>query len=354
MQEIWREDPEERPDFRGIVLSLTDLVHYSGDIESDLKAETRNCKKEHTYHQLEPSAFSQHLQETGASIYAVLEEPVYHNFSREESLDSPEEYEVPQTISSACDGGSGKTVEDLGDAYEVPVLSTQDGESAKSVVADSAIGSMPVEYEIPQSETTKNALPDGGSSPQHRPGHFPQRSSVHQDMTKKALANGGSSPRPGHFPENPPANQAASNGISPRADQKSPAHRKKLPTTSRPNHSPRRSPARRHKTATGPINIPSATRDGEVVGHEMLPSSAKRGERAISPGYLKLNYPAMQKAVSVPPSSANSVSTSDKPYSTLEWKKGKAVTSSTNFNSLPHQFTLKDHIYQTLEPNNSQ
>lgn len=298
MQDMWREDPEKRPDFREIILFLADLMHYSGDIESDLIAETKNCEKvekEHNYHELELTASPQNDE----GPYAILEEPVYHNFSRDESLDSPEEYEVPQQALSSESPHAG---------YEVPVVSSQDTESAKSV--DSDTGAVPMEYEIPQSKVTKKAIPNGRSSSSNRPNHLPHKSPTHREFSAAA--------------------EMTKKVNSPRQDRSSQS-----------------SPARRiHKLpATGPINIRNAK--------GAMADDKTQTERAVSPGYLRLSYPAIQKAASVPSSSANVVSTPDKPYSTLEWKKSAAVTDR---HSLPHQFTHKNHIYQTLEyePKHSQ
>lgn len=295
MQEMWKEDPEERPDFGEIVLSLANLMHYSGDIESDLIAETRNCrkvKKEHNYHELELTAFPQNRE----GPYSMLEEPVYHNYSRDESLDSPEEYEVPQPVLSSCDGESSHA------EYEVPVMSSQDAESAKSVDLDTVV--VPMEYEIPQSEMTKKTIPNGRNGPNH----IPQRSLTYHNK----------------FPATAETTKKANN--SPRPDRSSQS-----------------SPARHmHKPpGTGPVNIRNAKEYDQAMD---------RKTRAVSPGYLRLNYP---KADSVPSSSANFVSTPDGPYSTLEWKKGADVT---NCHSLPHRFTHKNHVYHTMEfePKHSQ
>lgn len=322
MKDTWREDPEERPDFRAIVLSLANLLHYSGDIESDLAAETKHCNRDHIYHQLEPSVFpSKDHQETSAHMYSELEEqPLYHNCSRDESLGSPEQYEVPQPLSTG-DDESEESLEVLDNKYEVPVVSSEDAES----VAAGAL--VPMEYEVPQSgasETATNPLPDKGSSPSR----LPQRSPAQRRKKPATLAStkNGSSPRHKHPSHNskPATKRVIPNEPDP-AISRSPAHR-----------SPWGSPARHHKPpATGPVNIPGAKgRDGLEMS-----SPSRRGDRAISPGYLKLSYP---KAEGVP-----APSSSDKPYSTLEWKKS---TNAANFNSLPHQFTLKNHIYQTLEP----
>ena len=308
---MWSEDPEQRPDFREIVLSLADLMHYGGDIESDLVAETKNClkvKKEHNYHELEYP-----YQVAEVNFYSVLEEPVYHNFSREESsLDSPEEYEVPQPVSSTSNGTPHAE-------YEMPVPSSQD---AESVDVDAIL--MPMEYEVPQSE---GAILNGGdSAPRVRPNHLPQRSLTNHKLT-------GSADR---------SRVAASDGEYRRASVPLVHNSATVKLTNPPRHdrsSPHRSPAhRRRPLATSPVNIRGANR------HE---DHTTRAEREVSPGYLRLSYPAIEKESSVPPSSRNSVSTPDRPYSTLEWKKNSSVSNS---HSLPQQFTVnKSHVYQTLD-----
>lgn len=145
MQQTWLEDPQERPDFHAIVLHLANLMKYEGDIKSDLKMETKNCSKLRVkpYQQVELSS-SQGNAPSLAHVYSVLEqpEPVYSNYSREESVDSfePEEYEIP----AQC---------------------IQDNETTES------LSNTPMEYEIPQStaerrKKNRKATPEQGS-PHH-------------------------------------------------------------------------------------------------------------------------------------------------------------------------------------------
>lgn len=299
MQSMWREGAEDRPDFRAVVLSLAALMHYDGNIESDLRMETRNCRKEHLYHELDLSALPPALDPALTSAHDVLEEPLYLNYSREDSLDSPEEYEVPRSVISA-DGVTDSTEI----AYEIPVTTSCDAESVNS--AANAATHPPLEYETPMVETN-DVIPNGVSSGRRSPAH------------QYKLPTSGNSPQ--ETPHHTPTRHYTTG-----------SHRQRL----NPNHSPHRSPAHQVLPSTGPIiSIPGAKRD------ELRRSSSPN---IISPGYLKLNYPAMQKPVS------NTAPDSDEPYSTLEWKKGKLVSDSGHFNSLPSRSKLKSHIYQTLEP----
>jgi hypothetical protein len=260
---MWREDPEERPNFKEIVLSLAELTHYSGDIESELLAETRNCKRlkeEHNYHDLELTAHYE--MESEGATYAVLEEPVYHNCSRDESLDSPEEYEVPQPVLTVLTFSNGVL-----DSYEAPAPS------------------LPLDYEEPSTlngRCVKNSGPDTGLC---SPPKFPT-----QDRRVSAPS------------------------VTTRTSRCDRSHRSQ---------------------SVGVVAINNTNRDSEAMEHKT------RTERAVSPGYLKLKYPAMQRASSAAVPSGSAVSTTDKPYSTLEWNK------SDYCRSLPHRST--NHLYQTLE-----
>ena len=148
MQQIWLEDPQERPDFRAIVLHLANLTKYEGDIEKDLEAETKSCSKLRVkpYQQVDIPRLDK--DPSLAHVYSTLEqpEPVYSNFSREASPGSltPEEYEVPAKQDSL-------TAEE----YEVPSQHLQDGEDGASV------DDVPVDYEVPQStaERKKKSRP---------------------------------------------------------------------------------------------------------------------------------------------------------------------------------------------------
>lgn len=302
---MWSEDPEQRPDFREIVLSLADLMHYSGDIESELAAETKNClkvKKEHNYHELE---YPYKVAEVNP--YSVLEEPVYHNFSTEESLHSPEEYEVPQKVSSTPIGTPHAE-------YEIPVPSSQD---AESVDVDTILE--PMEYEVPQSE---NIIPNvGDPAPRARPTHLLHHKSVEGSQVATADSESPANGPPAH-------NKVVTTTKSKKAKPYRPTHNSSSHRSSVPCRKP---------LVTNPVDISKGN------SHD---NHTTRAEREVSPGYLRLSYPAIQKASSVPASSGNSVSTPDRPYSTLEWKSN----SVSNSHSLPHRFTVnKSHVYQTLD-----
>lgn len=109
---MWMEDPMRRPDFATIVKFLAKITDYEGDIDRDLE---EDASKYRLYQVLEPPSH-QSTTENGRkeSTYSVLEKPVYNNFSSKEgSTGTPEEYEVPLSLSN--DSGHSMPL-----AYEIP------------------------------------------------------------------------------------------------------------------------------------------------------------------------------------------------------------------------------------------
>lgn len=251
MQQTWMEDPQERPDFRAIVLHLARLMKYEGDIESDLKMETKNCSQVHEGNQSASRTEPQSPQQNG-HVYSVLE-PVYSNCSQEESSDSLE-----------------------AEQYEVPVLSCPD--SGPGVLgAEDLVSTIPMEYEIPQS--------------------------------------------------------------TPERKRKNPTTSATAPTRSKPEVPARKSPAHTSKPRpTAPVCIPGRVEQDDEIHYE-VPATLNEEDTT----YWHLSYPAVEKAVSVPPPDLELGSpppSSEAPYSKLERNRDY-------YNSLPSKFT---HVYHTLEP----
>ena len=352
MRFMWKENPDERPDFRAIVVCLAELTGYSGDIESELSEEAKRCEREqHVYHELEMGGGgSTPSSEPENNVYSVLEEPVYHNYSKdEESLDSPEEYEVPQrsldseaeraATAAATAAATGATSEgDFVVNYEVPMKSSIDAAASENKQPLdphqrrnlSSPSPIPMEYEVPEASLSRSGITASAM------------------MMTTSYVPSSSVPSPKHTPRRPraksrsPARQSEFSTSYPKSEC-SPSH----------NHQQRHPPyANMPVESTLPMHIPAAQDVGASDGRSSYP----RNKRGVSPGYLKLNYPEMQKPL---PAAGNgnvaSASTDDlageKMYSMLEWKKGKLVSHSSNFNTLPSRLrTETNHVYQTLEP----
>lgn len=251
MQQTWMGDPQDRPDFREVVLDLASMMGYKGDIRRELEAETENCSKLRVkpYRQVELS--SSH-QENPPHAYSVLEqpEPVYSNYSREGSPKSrsaePEEYEVP----SQCNPNSAKnSMDSIPLEYEVPQSTPEGRKITKSRSAE------PEEYEVP-SQCIANSETNSVDS-------TPLEYEVPQSMPERRKTNGRVMP-------------TASPSTTP-----APRRKKRAPNTAMQNQ-------------------PSA--DDEI--HYEVPSSSTK----IPSRYSTLSYPAVQKAMSVPDSKVEAVS----------------------------------------------
>ena len=392
MKEIWLEDPEERPNFRAIVISLAGLMNYKGNNERELKLETANCRKEHPYQKVQIPAAQQYTKTKNTDhVYSVLEEPIYGNYSREESLDPPEEYEVPKTSLQDQELRNSPPV-----LYEVPEL----GQDPEMGTID-ASPSPPVHYEVPDL-----SVPSRSPSPPHY--EVPEVAAsgsasppIHYEVPEfAASASYGSQssvPLEYRMPESGVlmANGSLSSVPLDYEVPQSTPERKALPRRARtttdktaqrkPEAPPRRSPARQHnmKKASSPVRIPrtepevpprrsrsparqneikkapsparnhhKTVGDNEPYGMMTFEKNSSSSSKAEDPKrYLKLSYPTASA------SAPNSQEDHDMPphqigYSSLEWKKGMMVSNhSSNFNSLPSKFSLQNHVYQTLEPN---
>ncbi len=431
MQEIWSGEPEERPGFRAIAISLAGLINYEGDIESELKAETRNCRKEHPYQSVQIPAAQQYTKADNSHIYSVLEEPVYNNYSREQSLAPPEEYEVPMKsvqdpeflgASASLSPPVHYEIPELGAKsrspspphYEVPELGASGSPSpppihyevpdlaasasycsqtsgppeyempdSGTLMANGSLSSMPIDYEVPRSTPEREVTPRKSRTmdkkAQRKPEAPPRRSPARQNDIASSPVR---IPRrePEALPRKSPArqNNVPARKTEPEAPQRRSPARMKIASSpvgipkSDPEAFPRRSPARqnnmkipvqiprsdpeapsrrRQNNPTSPLRIPKAVGNNEPYGmmsfEKKKPSSSNTGPPE---GYLKLNYPAKQKSVSAP-NSQEDHDMSPAGYSTLEWKRGKMVSkNSSNSNTLPSKFSLKSHVYHTLEP----
>lgn len=398
MQEIWSEDPVDRPDFRAIVIGLAGIMRYRGDIESELKMETANCRREHPYQKVKIPAAQQYTEAEGAHLYSVLEEPIYNNYSREQSLDPPEEYEVPVQMSlpdsevGPSGGGSlsqpryemperGANRSPTPPRYEVPELGasvsidTQSSQLNHYEVAEmgasvsiDAQSSSPIHYEVPDvgaSIDSQSSPPIHYEVPEHGTFRTPSPP-AHYEVPESGASNSysidtqSSVPVDYEVPQSTPERK-----IPPRR-----ATHKNVQV--KPEAPPRRSSAHQNhvKDVSSPIRIPKprqnhakkTSRKHKPVGdnepYEMMTfgkALTSSTEAADPSRYLKLNYPAVQKSASatnsqedhdvLPPSSS-----SGKGYSTLEWTKD----DPNNYNSLPSKFSLKTHVYHTLEPPMSQ
>ena len=62
MQQTWMQDPQDRPDFRAVVLDLASLMDYKGDIKRELEVETEKCSKLRVkpYREVELSSSNSH------------------------------------------------------------------------------------------------------------------------------------------------------------------------------------------------------------------------------------------------------------------------------------------------------
>lgn len=304
MSSTWSKDPQKRPNFRAIVISLANLMDYGGDIESDLKMETKTCqklKKVKPYKQVELSSKQHPRSLTSEKVHAYpeLEEPIYSN---ENSLEQPEEYEVP--VSSYHKPEGSLSLDPL--EYEIPQslsIDSHDYEVPQSHSSD------PLEYEIPQAHSVDSFEYE-----------VPQATGEEVIKSPPEVIPGKKLP-----PEVIPGKKSPPEVIP----------GKKLPPQRKLKSSPQslgRAPVHRHnKTAIAvPIGIPDTSlhhRDDEMPHYEMSTSSTN--------------------GVSV----TDTISSSEKPYSTLEWKKRNAAPADYgNFNSLPHKFSLKNRVYHTLEP----
>lgn len=171
MQTTWMQDPKERPDFRAIVIHIANLTKYKGDIETELRLETR--EEDNPYEYEDPSRTDNWLPDENAkkdsNIYSVLEEPVYNNCSRENSSEYPEEYEVPISLSqseSTKDAVSAvvQPIPENPIEYEIP-LSAIETEKAKissrsGSVSDGSTRLNSIEMEAPYSKVNGGGADD--------------------------------------------------------------------------------------------------------------------------------------------------------------------------------------------------
>ena len=145
IEQTWSEEPEMRPNFSTIVKSLTQLMGYEDDEDSE----------QHKYFVVEgPVAQGKRGQGEeeedigGENIYSELESPVYKNWEKDGSSDLDQALEQTPVM------------------YEVPVPSRQ----TSSVVPDTQEAVAPCEYEVPLSFVSQaNVNPiESGNQPTNK------------------------------------------------------------------------------------------------------------------------------------------------------------------------------------------
>ena len=251
MRDTWSEEPEDRPNFRTIVKSLSNLVQYEGNIGDDLDRETAHCRTHHGYHTVDFSSISHNrAQQSGHAgkeiIYSQPDEPVYSTCSQDEN-----------TV--------GMPLE-----YEIPVPSSQTSE----------ISVVPLDYEIPQPKQGRRSRNTSRASSVEPRCHSRQASPL---VT----------------------------GVSSRPPSRHSVKSIKIPVTdSIPIHDPRR----------------RASHDSDK----------------ILPPYSKLNY----KRASSDSSNRifNSVPTTERGYSTLEWNASQPTPIPNNHHYHTLEYSLSDQL----------